>query len=185
MKNLSIAAALLFGFAAPSVVQAEKIRVNLVGYQEVPAVSTEAVGHFEATINKDETAIDWELTYSGFSITGGRTVTQAHIHFGQRSVTGGISIWLCGNIGTTPAGIQACPLEGGTISGTSTAANVVGPAGQRIAPGELAEIIAAIRAGVAYANVHSTVVGTGEIRGQLHRHHRGHHNGHHNGDHDD
>jgi hypothetical protein len=44
---------------------------------------------------------------------------------------------------------------------------VVGPAGQGIAPGEFAEVIAAIRAGVTYANVHSTRNAPGEIRGQI------------------
>jgi hypothetical protein len=41
-------------------------------------------------------------------------------------------------------------------------------ASQRILAGELAEVIAAIRAGAAYVNVHSTSLTTsGEIRGQI------------------
>ncbi len=38
---------------------------------------------------------------------------------------------------------------------------------QQILAGELAEVIAAIRAGVAYANVHTTLSPGGEIRGQI------------------
>ena len=38
---------------------------------------------------------------------------------------------------------------------------------QGIAPGQLNELIAAIRAGVAYVNVHSTKFPGGEVRGQL------------------
>jgi hypothetical protein len=34
-------------------------------------------------------------------------------------------------------------------------------------PGEFAELVAAIRAGRAYANVHSDKVPAGEIRGQI------------------
>ena len=46
----------------------------------------------------------------------------------------------------------------------------VGPpptAGQGIEPGNLAEILAAMRAGHAYANVHTTKWPGGEIRAQL------------------
>jgi len=38
-----------------------------------------------------------------------------------------------------------------------------------LGPGELDEVIDAIRAGLAYANVHSTQSPGGEIRGQLGR----------------
>jgi CHRD domain len=54
-----------------------------------------------------------------------------------------------------------------TISGTATADDVVGPTGQGIAPGEFDEVLDAIRAGVTYANVHSSTFGGGEIRAQL------------------
>ncbi len=68
---------------------------------------------------------------------------------------------------TPPAGTQACPPSPATVTGTLTAANVVGPAGQGIAAGEFAELIRAIRAGKTYANVHSTKFPGGEIRSQI------------------
>ena len=43
----------------------------------------------------------------------------------------------------------------------------MGPAAQGIAPGEFDELVDAIRAGVSYANVHSTTYPMGEIRAQL------------------
>ena len=96
-------------------------------------------------------------------------MTQAHIHFGQRSVNGGISAWLCGTEALPgPTGTPRCPgARSGTISDTIVAADVIGPTGQGIAPLEFAELIAAIRAGRTYANVHSSKFGGGEVRGQI------------------
>jgi hypothetical protein len=58
------------------------------------------------------------------------------------------------------------------VTGTLVPADVVGPAGQGIAAGEFGELVDAMRAGVTYVNVHSTLHTAGEIRAQLrpHRH---------------
>jgi hypothetical protein len=53
------------------------------------------------------------------------------------------------------------------VSGTVVAADVIGPAGQGIAPGEFAELLRAIRKGVTYVNVHSATQPGGEIRAQM------------------
>jgi hypothetical protein len=143
----------------------KEIRERLTGFQEVPVISTNAEGRFKAEVRGDR--IEYQLRWEDLA----GQVTQAHIHLGQRDVNGGISIWLCGNPSATvnpPAGTQACPLTNpASISGTATAAQVIGPTGQGIAPGEFDEVLDAIRAGVTYANVHSTTFGGGEIRAQL------------------
>jgi hypothetical protein len=136
---------------------------DLVGYQEVPAISSPGGGTFHAAISRSEDQVAWQLTYGS---TRG-TVTQAHIHFGQTSVAGGIVVFLCSNLGNGPVGTQPCPASG-TVSGTFGPADVVGLASsQGIGPGEFAEVVQAIRAGVAYANVHTDLHPGGEIRGQL------------------
>jgi CHRD domain len=136
------------------------------GYLEgAPAgpVSSGASGSFDATIEDNQ--LDYTLSYSGLEAD----VTQAHIHFGQRSVNGGISAWLCGTEALPgPTGTPRCPgARSGTISDTILAADVIGPTGQGIAAGEFAELVAAIRAGRAYANVHSSMFPGGEVRGQI------------------
>jgi hypothetical protein len=144
-----------------------KIDVRLSGYQEtLVALSTTGNGHFQALINKDETEITWQLSYGDLE----GTVTQSHIHFGARAQTGGVSVFLCSNLGNGPGGTPACPASApadNPLTGVSTAANVIGPAAQGIAAGEFAELVAAIRAGVAYVNVHSTKYPGGEIRAQF------------------
>jgi hypothetical protein len=149
------------------------IRERLTGLQEVPANSTDASGKFKARIGRVNDEIRYELSYE--DLTG--SVTQAHIHVGQELVNGGISVWLCGNPSATvnpPAGTQACPPSPATISGTITPAQVVGPTGQGISPGEFGELLDMIDRGFTYANVHTSAFPGGEIRAQLDDRRHGH-----------
>jgi hypothetical protein len=135
-----------------------QFKARLQGFNEVPAVSSTGSGEFTARI-RGEDAVDWELSYEQLE---GAVTTASHIHLGQKDVNGGVSVFFCGGP-TTPA----CTPGSGTFSGTFTAADVIGPTAQGIAAGELSELIAAIRAGKTYANVHTIKHPGGEIRGQL------------------
>ncbi|MDP9281712.1 MAG: CHRD domain-containing protein [Chloroflexota bacterium] len=135
----------------------------LSGYQEAPAISTIATGSFEASLNNAGDEITYTLSYSDLE----GSVTQAHIHLGQRDVAGGVSVFLCSNLGNGPAGTQPCPPSPATVTGTFTASSIVGPAGQGLTTGEFEELVRAIRAGMTYANVHSTKFPGGETRGQI------------------
>ena len=143
------------------------VKQRLSGYEEVPlTLSSPASGKFRAFIDEANQKITYKLRYGGFETD----VAQAHIHFGARATAGGISVWLCANnppISGAPAGTQACPVRAGTITGTITPANVVGPAGQGIAAGEFGELVAAMRSGATYVNVHSAAFPAGEIRAQI------------------
>jgi hypothetical protein len=157
------------------------LRTSLTGYEEVPAISTDGNGSFKASLNRAGTELRYVLRYADLEgVTPAQPgPTQAHIHFAQKSVNGGIVAWLCGSPSNPgPAGTPVCPASpNGTVEGTITAASVVGPATQGITPGEFDELVRALRAGVAYANVHTATYGGGEIRGQLDddrkRRHRG------------
>jgi hypothetical protein len=142
------------------------IRERLTGYEEDPLVlSTTGTGTFHAWIDESGEQIFYRLSYQDLE----GDVTQAHIHFGGRHQSGGISVFLCSNLPAPPAGTPACPRPDGTVSGTLVAADVIGPAAQGIEPGAFGELVDAIRAGVTYANVHSTKYEGGEIRAQLER----------------
>jgi CHRD domain len=143
----------------------DKFRADLIGFDEVPSLSSTASGTFSMEIDPSDTSFDYELSYS--DLVG--NVTQAHIHIAQKSVNGGIMVFYCTNLGNGPAGTQSCPgPHAGTVSGHITAADVIaGAAAQGIAAGEFAEVLRAIRAGSVYVNVHTSVFPGGEIRGQL------------------
>jgi hypothetical protein len=108
-----------FALAGGSGAGFNHLTATMSGYQEVPAVSSTGTADFTADVSKDGSSIAWQLSYSGLE----GAVQQSHIHFGQRSVNGGISVFLCTNLGNGPAGTQPCP-QSGTISGTVTAADV-------------------------------------------------------------
>jgi hypothetical protein len=139
----------------------------LNGYEENPDISTVATGSFDARLSKDGASIHYKLSYSGLE----GDVLQSHVHFGKAAVNGGISFFLCanGNVpAPAPAGTPACPgPHSGTVEDDIVAADVIGPTGQGIEAANLPEILAAMRAGHAYANVHSTKWPGGEIRAQI------------------
>ena len=146
------------------------IHEKLSGYNEQPlALSTTGSGKFELNFNRFRDEFTYRLSYSALE----GDVTQAHIHFGAENQAAGISVFLCTNLGNGPAGTQACPAAPATITGTIRPADVIGPTNQGIGPGEFDELVAALKAGVTYVNVHSTKYPGGEIRSQLDPRHRG------------
>jgi len=173
MRRLVLSLAVIALVSATAIVLAQggfkRISEILTGYEETAAsgggaVSTTGNGTFTARISNDESRIDWELSYADLE----GAVQQAHIHFGQKAITGPISVFLCTNLGNGPAGTQPCPAPPATISGTITAADVTNLANERgISAGELDELLAAMRAGATYVNVHSTRWPGGEIRSQI------------------
>ncbi len=136
-----------------------RFHATLDGYQEVPAVSSTGWGEFEARLVEDE-KLHFVFRYAG--LEGGNSLF-AHVHFGQLSVNGGVSFFLCGG-GTKPT---PCPNVEGTVEGDITPADVAGPNAQGIEPSSFAEILRAMRSGPAYVNIHTTRWPGGEIRGQI------------------
>lgn len=131
------------------------LRASLTGFSEVPATSTTGHGDFKAKIKNG--SIAFTLRYQDLE----GSASAAHIHFGQRDVNGGVAAFLCGG-----GGKPACP-PSGTVTGIISASDVIGPADQGIAAGELDELLRAMKHGVTYANVHTDKFPDGEIRGQI------------------
>jgi CHRD domain len=169
-RRLQLAAAVVFvlGLAAASIALASGgdkghgkhakglFKARLSGFQETPSLNS--TGHGRLTLRLTDTGGEFKLTYADLS--GPPAV--AHIHVGQKGVAGGVSVFFCG--GVKPA----CPNStSGTVTGTFTAADVVGPTAQGFDAGDLASLDKAIVAGVTYANMHTAKFPAGEIRGQI------------------
>ena len=171
-------ATLTFGASADGG-RSSSFSTNLTGYQETPAtINSSGSGEFAARVSDDGTQIQYVLRYRDLSTN----VLQSHIHFGRPGLTGGIVLFLCTNLNPpaavpTPPACPQAPVGGGTqtVTGTLTAANMLvpnlssTPASQGIDAGTagFAEVVKAIRNGAAYANVHTSKVPSGEIRGAL------------------
>ena len=170
--SVAVAASIAAMFVTPVLGQTPTpYAAHMTGYEETPlTLNTTGSGDFKAIVSADGTSIQYMLMYRDLS----SAATQAHIHFGRPAIGGGIVLWLCANTPpiTPPTTIplpQPCPPFPATIFGTLTAADVVGVTGQGIDTGAagFAEILAALRTGSAYANVHTTLRPGGEVRGRL------------------
>ncbi|HEY6368050.1 MAG TPA: CHRD domain-containing protein [Candidatus Binatia bacterium] len=167
MKRLRILIIVMAGLlGTATLARGESLQAALTGYEESPSVSTVASGTFFAFVQDGDTSFQYFLSY--FGLQG--TVTQGHIHVAQPGVNGSIIIWLC-QTATNPDPTNLSPQcpQGGTVQGTITAANVIAgsTASQQLNTGDFAGAIAAMRAGAAYANVHTNLSSGGEIRGQI------------------
>ena len=186
-----VAATGLFAFLAPMASAADEaghFRTRLSGFSEVigPNLGTGAIfstgsGEFDLKIDKNNREIRYKLTYAfpdaaATPVTGAQFVNQAHLHFGQRHTTGGITVWLCQSADNpAPSAVAAdtptCPSPSGTVEGTVTPQQVLALAGQGFPAGEngFDALLKALQAGAIYANVHTDRSPGGEIRGQVRR----------------
>jgi hypothetical protein len=170
---------------------AEEFSARLTGFQELGslpnvnltanpqtaanptgAILSDGTGTAKLSLHRAAGTIDYELTYSNVGttppLTG--TVTQAHIHFGKSRDSGGILVFFCTNL-TPPVGPPTpskCPPNDGTVTGTWTTADIVAIAGQNVQAGDFDALADALTSNTAYANIHTTALGAGEIRGQIH-----------------
>ena len=110
---------LLVAALAPADAAADRrhVRAELASTEEVAALSTTGHGLFRGTLSNDGEELTWELRYDDLE----GEVLQAHLHLGQRGVNGGISIFLCSNLGNGPAGTPACPEPPAVVTGTASA----------------------------------------------------------------
>jgi hypothetical protein len=165
---LSGAAVIPAALAAPHV---EEFHALFSGFNEVGglnaqtgAILSDGRATLHLRLNRADQTLAFVLNYSQL----GTQVTQAHIHFGKNHMAGGVMVYFCANVGTPPAGTQQCPASG-TVKGTITAADVVGPTAQHVSVGDFQALVDALESDTTYANIHTTAFPAGEIRGEIRR----------------
>jgi hypothetical protein len=139
--------------------------VGARGAGETGAILSNGTARLRLDVDRATQSVKFRLTFSGLS----SAVTQSHIHFGKVHTAGGVMVFFCSNLPTAPAGVQPCPAGGGTVSGTITAANVLGLAGQNVSAGDFDALTDALNSDTAYANIHTTNFPAGEICGEIRR----------------
>ena len=150
-------AAFFLLMSAPASAQIVNMSATLSGGEETPAiVLTGAVGTVEASI--DTEAREVSVTLRVFNIPGTAPTTAGHFHVGPKGAGGPVVL----NFPSSIAGRTG----DFTMTFRLSASNFVARPAQGI--NTIDDMIQAMVAGNAYANVHTTANPGGEIRGQLH-----------------
>jgi hypothetical protein len=151
------------------VANADEFQATFSGFDEVGALNNETgailsdgTAKLTLKVDRKRQSINYTLTFSDLSAP----ITQAHIHFGQHHVPGGVIAFLCTNLMNGPAGTPGCP-PSGTVTGTIMSASVIGPAAQNVTPGDFAALLQALEADTTYGNIDTTKFPAGEIRGEI------------------
>jgi len=171
MKRFTLVLVGIFA-VSPGIARAQDYVAHLTGFEEIGAsaaptgaILSNGKGTLVLHVDRDSQTATYELTYSDLTTA----VTQAHFHFGKIHVPGNVFVFLCTNLNNGPAGTPMCPAAGGTVTGTITAAEILGVPSQNIPAGTFDALIAALVSDTTYANVHTTKFPAGEIRGQVQR----------------
>lgn len=131
----------------------------LSGRAEVPPNDSQGTGVAKFKLSEDGTELSYKLIVANID-----NVTQAHIHCGAEGVNGPVVAFL---FGFAAGGVT---LNGVLAEGTITAADVIPRPDSPACPGGVADfddLLAKMRSGDAYVNVHTIELPPGEIRGQI------------------
>lgn len=124
---------------------------SLKGGNEVPEVDTNAQGQAIFKLSKDGSELHYKLIVANIE-----NVTQAHIHLGPADANGGVVAFLYG------FELIEGRTQGVLAQGTIMDADVIGALA-----GDLESLVAEMRAGNTYVNVHTIQNPGGEVRGQI------------------
>lgn len=143
---------LVLALAALGIAAEKSFKATLSGSEETPPVMSPAKGEATFTLGKDGKELTYKVTISGIE-----NVTAAHIHAGKKGKEGPVAVVL-----------YAGPKKEGAFSGTLASGEITAKDLKGSLAGKpLSALVAMIRSGDAYVNVHTTQHAPGEIRGQI------------------
>lgn len=143
-------------------------RAEASGEQEIQppgGVITNTTGRITLRFNRELSEADFSL-----SVHRGKKITQAHLHCARAGVNGPVVVFLF-NVAPVP-GPGGVNVNGRIAKGTLTNADIE-PVDFAANPNcgvvinNIASLLAAVRDGIIYLNVHSEANPPGEVRGQL------------------
>jgi hypothetical protein len=155
--RMLLALLMLAVMAAPAIASGHRFVAPLSGGEEVPPNDSRATGVATFKLSDDGTELSYRLVVANIE-----NVTQAHIHLAPAGVNGGVVAWLYPS--APPAQLIPGRTDGVLATGTITSDDLVGA----LAGMTLDDLLAAMRAGNTYTNVHTSQFPGGEIRGQIH-----------------
>lgn len=140
----------------PPVSKIVTFKATLNGASEIPANATTGTGAFTATLDTSTNVFTYDLTFSGLSAN----VSNGHIH-GPAAATANSGTTI--NFNTLPGATFSFGLQAGTGRGTA----VLSTSNQITATMNGDSLKKLLLAGLTYANIHTTAIPGGEIRGQI------------------
>ena len=149
--GLFLASVFLFSSLAVVISYAEEVYTTpLVGFEEVPPVSTNSSGF--AVLKYDNNTLNYQI-----NVTNLDKIKSSHIHLGAFGENGDVVATLFNSSSPTDL------INGTLTQGTITTSDLEGP----FAGKSLQDVIAQIKQLKAYINVHTVDYPNGEIRGQI------------------
>jgi CHRD domain len=127
---------------------------HLTGAQEVPPTNSTGTGTLDIRLVNNGTKLRFKLTSNGVA-----QITQSHIHIGAPGVVGPVTVFFFAQPPVPWGSVTGDNFE---VSGVRTAADVHQAMNPSIT---FADLVAALRSGNSYVNIHSPTHPGGEIRG--------------------
>ena len=157
---LSLGVAIACGSDKPTQPNTITYTATLTGASEVPAKTTNGQGTFLGTLNLTTNVLTYTVNYQGL----GSNVTLGHIH-GPSDASNTANVIVNFAAPENGSGTLAVGAPQGQATGTVSLTGTVNTS-RGISGDSLRKLL---DAGLTYANIHTTVNGGGEIRGQIHK----------------